>query len=86
MCVPVSGKGCFLPYHGSIPWEASQGKKLERQVLDVVEFEFTALAGCQHSFQEKTLSNIILQSNIKGNEVLAVNVNETLLCALVQMK
>lgn len=71
---------------GDKPGVHSKGKKLERKVLEVVEFELIALAGCQHSFQEKTFSNIILQSNIKGIEVLAVSMDETLFCALVQME
>lgn len=42
---------------------------------------FLCLGGMLFAF-----SGIILQSNIKGIEVLAVSLNKILFCALVQMK
>ena len=90
--VPVSGRDAFCRTVAVSPERQVQctqrkEKTGEKTVLEgEVEFKLTTLAGCQPSFQEKTFSSIIFQSNIKGIEVFAVSINKILFCALVQMK
>lgn len=91
MRVPVSGRAAFRHTVAVSPerraWYTEREEKAGgKTVLEEVEFELTTLAGCQLSFQEKTFSNIILPSNVKGIKVFALNINKILFGALVQMK